>query len=194
MHVTLRIVDDVQPLRTKDLYEALRKATAAVAGNKSMRIIHVSVQDSHGHLLVEADGRLELAAGIKGFAVSAAKHINTAVGVRLGRRRTGKVFADRYHVDVITTPRQMRNTLAYVFNHWRKHRVASKSPGWCVDPFSTACMFDGWRDGACLDRERYPAEFQHLVVQQGTTWLLRVGWRRHGLLHWRQTPSMKPAI
>jgi putative transposase len=192
LHVTLRIVADVQPLRTKDLYAALRKATAAVAGNMTMRIVHVSVQDSHVHLLVEADDRKALAKGVQGFAISAAKHINKAISVRLGRRRSGKVFADRYHVDVITTPRQMRNTLAYVFNNWRKHRVASKSPGWRVDPFSTAPLFDGWRDGSWLDRERYPPEFEHLVVQQARTWLLRVGWRRHGLLDWRQVPSAKP--
>ncbi|HEY4059334.1 MAG TPA: transposase [Kofleriaceae bacterium] len=193
LHVTLRIVADVQPLRTKDIYAALRKATKAVAGTKSMRIVHVSVQDSYVHLLVEADDRTALSKGVQGFAISAAKHINAVIGLRPGKRRTGKVFADRYHVDLITTPRQMRNTLVYVFNNWRKHRVVNKSPGWRVDPFSTACLFDGWRDGACLDRERFPPELAHLVVQQAQTWLLRVGWRRHGLLDWRHVPSIKPA-
>ena len=192
LHVTLRLVDDVQPLRTKDIYAAMQKATKAVAGNKAMRIVHMSVQDSHVHLLVEADGRMELARGIQAFAISAAKQINRVVGLQRGRKRTGKVFADRYHVDVIKTPRQMRNTLAYVFNNWRKHRVAGLSPGWRVDPFSTASLFDGWRDGACLDRERFPSEFSLLVVQEARTWLLRVGWRRHGLLDWRQVPSAKP--
>ena len=113
--MTLRLVDDVQPLRTKHIYAALQKATKAVASNRSMRIVEVSVQDSHVHLLVEADGRMELARGIQAFAISAANHINRVVGLQRGKRRKGKVFADRYHVDVITTPRQMRNTLAYVF-------------------------------------------------------------------------------
>jgi hypothetical protein len=144
-------------------------------------------------LLVEADGRMELARGIQVFGISAAKHINRVVSLQRGKRRRGKVFADRYHVDVITTPRQMRNTLAYVFNNWRKHRVASKFVGWRVDPFSTASLFDGWRDGAHLDLERFPTEFSHLVVQEARTWLLRVGWRRHGLLDRRQVPSAKPA-
>ncbi|HEY4177471.1 MAG TPA: transposase, partial [Kofleriaceae bacterium] len=122
LHVTLRIVADVQPLRQRDIYAALRKATVAVAGNKAMRIVHVSVQDSHVHPLVEADDRVELARGVKAFAISAAKHINTAVSVRRGKKRTGRVFADRYHVDVITSPRQMRNTLAYVFRGSTKIR------------------------------------------------------------------------
>ncbi|CAN5876853.1 hypothetical protein BH11MYX2_BH11MYX2_31220 [soil metagenome] len=84
---------------------------------------------------------------------------------------------------------KLRNVLAYVFNNWRKHREVSASPGWRVDPFSTAALFGGWREGAYLDRERDPADFEHLAVRPAQTWLLRVGWRRHGLLDWREVPS-----
>ena len=33
----------------------------------------------------------------------------------------GKVFPDRYHAQIIRTPRQARHALAYVLNNWRKH-------------------------------------------------------------------------
>jgi hypothetical protein len=33
----------------------------------------------------------------------------------------------------------------------------------------------------------FPREFELLVVHPPRTWLLRVGWRRHGLLDWRQS-------
>jgi hypothetical protein len=67
--VTLRLVDAVQPLRRGEIYAALRRATKAVAGNKTMRIIEVSLQSSHVHLLVEADDRKALARGVQGFCV-----------------------------------------------------------------------------------------------------------------------------
>lgn len=31
-------------------------------------------------------------------------------------------FCDRYHDEVVSTPRQARHALAYVLNNWRKYR------------------------------------------------------------------------
>ncbi len=55
------------------------------------------------------------------LAITAARAINRAAG------RRGKVFAFRYHATRITTPRQMRNTLAYVLNNWRRHGEDQRS-------------------------------------------------------------------
>jgi hypothetical protein len=59
----------------------------------------------------------------------------------------------------------------------RKHGVAPNVRGW-LDPFSSAVLFDGWSGGA-IPRERDLAE---LSVVSPRSWLLRIGWRRLGLL------------
>ena len=81
-----------------------------------MRIVHASIQREHIHLLIEAETKGELSRGMQGFTISAAKQVNRALG-----RKNGRVFSDRYHSEVITTPRRARHALAYVLNNWRKH-------------------------------------------------------------------------
>ncbi|HEY4181009.1 MAG TPA: transposase, partial [Kofleriaceae bacterium] len=109
------------PLRRRIIYVALRAATITASSNEHMRIVHISVQATHIHLIVEAEGRRELADGLKAFEISAAKLINRAVSDGETRRR-GRVFVDRYHSEVISSPHQMRNTLAYVFRGSTKIR------------------------------------------------------------------------
>src|SRR6185369_11022141 len=116
LHVTLRTMSDVGNLRRREVYKAVRAATSTAASTaerrEQFRISHLSIQHNHIHMLVEAQSAEALASGMHGFQISAARHINSAL--RIGaRRRRGSVFADRYHVVVIRSPRQARNTLAY---------------------------------------------------------------------------------
>ncbi|HEU4730025.1 MAG TPA: transposase, partial [Kofleriaceae bacterium] len=99
------------------------------------RIVHVSIQRNHVHMLVEAEHKTALARGMQGFQISAARHINTALGDRV-RRRRGQVFADRYHLEVISSPTRARHAIAYVLGNWRKHREdrGPLSSTWRVDP------------------------------------------------------------
>ena len=53
--------------------------------------------------------------------ISAARNINRELGERTGDKQSDRVFADRYHARVLKTPRQVRNTIAYVLNNWRHH-------------------------------------------------------------------------
>ena len=64
-----------------------------------------------------------------------------------GKRRRGKVFEDRFHAEIIETPRQARHALAYVLNNWRKHREdhAAFAKTWRVDPFSSGICFPDWK-------------------------------------------------
>jgi hypothetical protein len=113
------------------MYRAMRAATIAVAMSElhwkeigAFRIVHLSIQRNHVHLLVEADNKYALANGLQRFQISAAKNVNREVSIErcLPVRRRGSVFPDRYHMEIITTPRQARHALAYVLNNWRKHR------------------------------------------------------------------------
>jgi len=55
------------------------------------------------------------------FSISAARQINEAISARRGDRGTGEVIGDRYHARPLTSPRAVRNTLAYVLNNYRHH-------------------------------------------------------------------------
>ena len=161
------------------------------------RIVHISVQRDHIHLLVEADNAEALSRGMKAFQVSAAKRLNAAL--KWKKRRRGQVFIDRYNAKYITTPRQARNALAYVLNNWRKHRedrdVPSR-PGVAFehDWFSSGWMFAGWLERANeLFVPPTPDGFEPLAIWYPRSWLLTTGWRRHGLISLYEVPSTKRA-
>ncbi len=211
VHVTLRVTDELANMRTRDVYRAVRWATIAIAERTDCRVTHLSIQHNHVHLLVEAEHRMALARGMQAFQISAARHINAALSkgrtkdehwwsAKRGRhtalrwwnakqrqwidgRRRGTVFPDRYHQEIISTPRQARNALCYVLNNWRKHREDQRAParGWLIDPFSSAWAFGGWAERAdspfaWTTRDTY----EPMLTAYPQTWLLREGWRRGG--------------
>src|SRR5262245_37414178 len=53
VHVTVRVVADVRSLRRRDMYLQLREATIVTAKREDFRIVHMSIQSNHLHLLVE---------------------------------------------------------------------------------------------------------------------------------------------
>src|SRR5215475_8033457 len=93
VHVTLRVVGAVASLRRRRAYHAIREATLVTARRDNFRIVQLSIQRTHVHLLVEADDKAALAAGMQGFQISAAKHLNAAISKGgPGPRRRGAVF------------------------------------------------------------------------------------------------------
>ena len=103
------------------LKDAFARSIAAAKERFGFRLVHFSVQSNHIHLLVEADQKEALAAGMQGFQISAAKLINAAIS-KGGARRRGSVFPDRYFAKIITSARQARHTLRYVLLNWRHHK------------------------------------------------------------------------
>ena len=173
------------------MWLAIREATFVVAWRSDFRIVHASVQRTHVHLVVEAEHRTALATGMKAFQISAAKHINAALRGGDGKRRKGQVFADRYHAVILRSPRQVRNTLAYVLNNWRHHGEdrQGSAQAWLVDPFSTAVQFTGWKEREREGRFRVRSTYQPLHVWEPRTWLLTTGWRRRGLVSVYEVPG-----
>jgi REP element-mobilizing transposase RayT len=176
LHVTIRALAAIPPLRQPAMYAAIRAASVAAARQRAFRVVHISIQNTHVHLIVEADDKGALARGMQSFQSSAARRINATID------RRGRVFTDRYHLVVIRSPTQMRNVLAYVLTNFRKHRAHhAPRPGWLVDPYSTGFAFDGWAElatGAALWPETVAAH--GLVVKAAHSWLLTTGWRRAG--------------
>ena len=193
VHVVLRVVRAVGSLRRRWTYQAIRAATRVAARRGDFRIVHLSVQRTHVHLLVEAKSQSALAAGMQGFQISAAKHLNAAISRgRPGPRRKGAVFPDRYHAVVIDSPRQARHALAYVINNWRTHGEdrGEVTRTWAVDWYSSGAMFAGWKEvgvqGMVL---RAPPGLDPMVISAPRTWLLRKGWKQHGAISFREVPS-----
>ena len=148
---------------------------------ESFRVVHISIQHNHLHLLVEAASEPALARGMQSFAINAARAINEAWG------RSGKVFAFRYHPNQIKTRRHARNALSYVLNNWRRHREdffdgAARAAR--LDEYSSAISFEGW-----TKRFRRPADHDPLPVSTARTELLAAGWRRHGPIDWAERPG-----
>lgn len=151
-------------LREERAFAAVREAIWTASG-ASFRVWHFSVQADHLHVLVEADGSDALTRGLQGLAIRVAKAVNRKLG------RHGRFWDQRHHVRTLRTPREVRNALVYVLNNWRKHMPGARG----VDARSSARWFDGWRTAVAR-----PAGWPPVVSP--TTWLARVGWRRHGLL------------
>jgi len=190
VHVTIRVARDVASLRGFETYQAIREALVTTYARQDIRIVHISIQGTHIHLLVEANSRLALGRGMQRFEISAAKLLNKAMTKRTGKKRRGTVFPDRYHAVVIRSPRQARNNLAYVLNNWRRHgenklRIAAT---WSVDPFSSAPSFDGFKDVDATSHA-WPETYRPLPVCKPKSWLLSTGLRTHGLLRSTEVPG-----
>src|SRR5689334_15265764 len=96
VHVTLRVVDRVGTLRRRDAYHAIRLATASTLARADFRIVHLSLERDHLHLIVEADHHAALSAGVKAFESSAAQRLNRALSKATHRKQRGKI--GRAHV------------------------------------------------------------------------------------------------
>ena len=188
VHVTLRVRPDVPSLRLAGIVHEVERTFAAGCARPGFRLVHYSLQSNHAHLIVEAVDRDALGRGMKAIGSRLARAVNRWAG------RRGNVLADRYHHNVLETPRQVRNALRYVLLNARHHAAEMGRKLAAVvrlDPASSARWFDGWkkervekvvRDGPEDDRQR-PA------VARARTWLLAVGWRRWGLLDPAEVPG-----
>jgi REP element-mobilizing transposase RayT len=187
-HITLKLLKGLPRMRSKNEYKALRaafaagcKGTARAADGDTFRLCHYAVLNDHLHLLVEAHDREALSRGLQGLAIRIAKALN-----RLWRRR-GTVFADRYHDRILKTPREVRNALCYVLANGKKHAAQGREVHLhaVIDTFSSAPWFDGFRERVTvrgLDTIERP-------TTDARSWMLTIGWRRHGLLSVHDLPA-----
>ena len=104
------------------------------------------------------------------------------------------MFADRYHLEVITSPTRARHALTYILNNWRKHREDHHGlpSTWLVDPFSSGISFPDWKE---LEHKDFMwpmrATYDPLVVRRPQSWLLREGWKRTGSISVHDVPSKR---
>jgi len=184
VHVTLRSA--FRPLRSEHVFPTLCIAIREANGRApdQFRIVHFSVKDDHVHLIVEASSARELSAGVRSVSILIARSVNELVG------RRGRFWADRWHGRALTSPREVRSAFVSVFGNFRKHSKTKLPAG--IDPFSSACRFDGFSDSSNGDDLQRAVPFRALSswidVAPPKTWLARTGWRRAGLLRLDETP------
>jgi REP element-mobilizing transposase RayT len=173
--LTLKLCEGLRTLRSDDAHAAIKQALAASSQRCELHVIEYSVQWNHLHLIAEATDERALAHGMISVTVRIARALN-----RLWKR-AGRVFADRYHARILTTPRAVRIALIYCINNARKHGSwLAKMP----DVFSSGPWFDGWKSAgrtSAVSRPRWLA--------RARTWLLAIGWKRHGLLDPCEAPA-----
>jgi putative transposase len=150
LHITQRMQPGIGHLRTQARLQLIKRALRAASGTPEMQVVHFSVQGNHLHLIVEAEGRNALSKGMQSVAIRLAMRLNRLAG------RHGRVFADRYHARILESPRQVANTLRYVFENYRKHARETLPWSW-KDPFASSAA---------------------APLREPAVWLLRVGWTR----------------
>ncbi len=101
------------------------------------------------------------------------------------------MFADRYHDRILKTPREVRNALRYVLGNGKKHAAEGrevKVPQ-AIDTFTSAPWFDGFRESMRVTVKGRGIEAMPRPVTDAHTWMLTIGWRRHGLLSVHEVPA-----
>lgn len=171
--VTTRLLPGLPNLRRDSTVAMLRQKLSAGAERFGFRLVEYSIQTNHLHVIAEAEDARSLARGLQGLFVRVAKALNREWG------RSGRVLADRYHVRVLRTPREVRSALVYVLQNARKHGAQLSG----LDAFSSGPWFRGWRDRAG-HAER--------PIASARSWLLTRGWCRWGLLATRESPTAEP--
>ncbi len=184
MHVTLKLKRGLPSLRNRKTLHVLLPAFDAGKERFGFRLNHFVVMGNHLHLIIEADDRGSLTRGLGGIAIRIAKALNRLWG------RKGAVLFERFHEHVPRTPLEVRRALLYVLRNACRHgasRVSCAVHAAFVDPFSSGAWFDGWRGAPDA-----PPRAIATPVSAPSTWLQRLGWRRHGLIGGDEAPSGSP--
>lgn len=185
--MTLRVREEIPSLRTVRVVREIERSFATGCERGEFRLVHYSLQGNHAHLIVEADHEHALGRGMKALGSRLARAVNRVFG------RSGPVLADRYHVRLLKTPREVRNALAYVLLNARRHAAKAGrklSRTLAIDPASSGRWFDGWRRGRSPSIEGPGlAPPDPAAVSPPHSWLLSEGWRRRGLLDPSEVPG-----
>ena len=173
--VTTKVMAGLPSLRSEETRGVIQGVVREVSQEKRFRIVHFTIQEDHLHLVVETFTAETLRYGMSRFVIRVAKRVNKVWG------RRGTFWKERYHARPFQSRREAWNVLRYCLNNGRKHGVwKSRSQ---PDPYSSGRWFDGWSDGRCEPRT------ESCPVAAPSTWLLRIGWRKYGLLALTSAPA-----
>ena len=180
VHISVKLCRHLPGVRNRRRARIIERCIWAASQRKGFRVVHFSIQPRHLHLVVEARGRSALSRGMQSLNIRMARRLNAAAS------RKGQVIADRYHEHILRTPMEVRRALSYVLLNDARHEAQRSSvplPAG-IDLYSSGPYFDGWKGL----RVR-PPPGKDPPVSAPHTWLLRKGWRRHGLINPAEIPG-----
>jgi putative transposase len=210
LHVTLRLTSGVPSLRKQALFLVVRSALARGQERFGFRLVHFSVQSNHLHLIAEAADRRALSRGVQGLSVRVARAVNSRLqrkgrlfadryharalttprtvryalryvllNARKHQHASGTKQAARPAHDFATTRRSSPGGVA--------GRPEAPLPFGFIDSRSSAAWFPDFLRGeelafgASQVRTEWRATSAlDAPVVKPKTWLLRVGYLRHG--------------
>jgi len=176
VHATLRLRRGIPTLRQPRFVRRFRTSLGEACIRHGFRVVHFSIQRDHVHLLIEAQNNQSIACGMKSVGARIGKLVNRLF------QRSGKVLDGRYHLRPLRTPLEVHRALRYVLLNHRHHAAQRRNPSIhdvraAPDPASSGRWFDGWREATGQPKS---ADVREVAIAR--TWLLQVGWRRHGLI------------
>ncbi len=130
LHLTIKVRDNKADIKNKSLLKALHHAIKR-ARLKNLKVLHYSLEYNHIHLLVEASSNGIIHQGMQALGISLAKKINAI------KRLKGTVYKHRYHLRKLTSLRELKNVLYYIFNNGIHHSRTSSM----LDPYNSLPAF-----------------------------------------------------
>src|SRR6478609_11257210 len=79
LQLTIRAAPGLPSFRSPRVFEALRTAIARASVDR-FRVIHFSIQQDHGHFIIEGDEPRRARGGMHGLAIRLALAVNRALG------------------------------------------------------------------------------------------------------------------
>ncbi|MBC7714103.1 MAG: transposase [Rhizobacter sp.] len=126
LHLTVKIKKIKADIKNKTILHFLKRAILN-SRKQGLKVIHFSLEYDHVHLLIEADNNIVLGKGMKSFGVTLSKAINKV------KNQKGGVYKHRYHFRQISSARQLKNVMKYIFLNGVKHKTANN----IVSPFNS---------------------------------------------------------
>lgn len=126
LHLTIKVRENKAQIKSKQVLRALHHAIMR-ARYKGLKIIHYTLEHNHIHLLVEASDKRTVHLGMQALGISLSKRINKIKCLK------GTVYKHRYHLRKITSPRELKNVLHYIFNNGIHHSRTQS----ILDPYNS---------------------------------------------------------
>ena len=171
LHITKRLQKGLRGITTQNLAKEFTIAMG-LAKKKGLNVLEFAILTNHVHLIVEAKDNRALGRGMNSLWARFGRTLRKKFGGK------GPVFGGRYHMKIIRSARQMRNTLEYVLLNESKHRRIEPE----YNDLSSARYFAAF--GKLLGRRWYGqlswdgAFPRPDYLAQPRSWLAREGWRR----------------
>lgn len=109
-------------IRNKESLKILKRAVMN-ARSLGLRVIHFSMQSNHLHFILEADNNKILTKGMRSLTITFAKGLNK-----------GRIQIERYHLHVLKSVKETKNSIQYVLFNQQKHEKGTYSK---IDRYSS---------------------------------------------------------